>query len=150
MASETGRWQRSQRQNGPQPSISRCCILSAREDGRTRRFSRRCGNRCCRCWNSGKSQYFLRTRKNAQNSRRKDTIARLILAGFTDAKGSETYNQGLSERRADAVKQLLSEKYEIEAGNLVTVGYGPKQLKDPANPFAAENRRVQVINAADK
>ena len=74
----------------------------------------------------------------------------LILAGFTDAKGSETYNQGLSERRADAVKQLLSEKYEIEAGNLVTVGYGPKQLKDPANAFAAENRRVQVINAADK
>jgi outer membrane protein OmpA-like peptidoglycan-associated protein len=73
-----------------------------------------------------------------------------ILAGFTDAKGSETYNQSLSERRADAVKQLLSEKYGIEAGNLVTVGYGPKQLKDPTNPFAAENRRVQVVNAADK
>src|SRR5262245_29126367 len=46
------RWQRSQRQNGPQPSISRCCILSAREDGRTRRFSRRCGNWCCRTWNA--------------------------------------------------------------------------------------------------
>ena len=73
-----------------------------------------------------------------------------ILAGFTDAKGSETYNQGLSERRADAVKQFLTEKYGIEAGNLVTVGYGLKQLKDPANPFAAENRRVQVVNAADK
>ena len=73
-----------------------------------------------------------------------------ILAGFTDAKGSETYNQGLSERRADAVKQFLTEKYGIDAGNLVTVGYGLKQLKDPANPFAAENRRVQVVNAADK
>jgi outer membrane protein OmpA-like peptidoglycan-associated protein len=73
-----------------------------------------------------------------------------ILAGFTDAKGSETYNQGLSERRADAVKQLLSEKYGIEAANLVTVGYGPKQLKDAANPFAAENRRVQVSNASEK
>ena len=36
------------------------------------------------------------------------------------------------------------------AGNSVTVGYGPKQLKDPANPFAAENRRVQAMNAADK
>jgi outer membrane protein OmpA-like peptidoglycan-associated protein len=73
-----------------------------------------------------------------------------ILAGFTDAKGSETYNQGLSERRADAVKQFLTEKYGIEVGNLVTVGYGLKQLKDPANPFAAENRRVQVSNAGDK
>ena len=40
-----------------------------------------------------------------------------ILSGFTDAKGSETYNQGLSERRADAVKQFLSEKYGIEAAN---------------------------------
>ena len=66
-----------------------------------------------------------------------------ILSGFTDAKGSETYNQGLSERRADAVKQFLSEKYGIAPSNLVTVGYGQ-------NPFAAENRRVQVTNAADK
>jgi OmpA family len=61
-----------------------------------------------------------------------------------------TYNQGLSERRADAVRQLLSKEYGIEAGNLVTVGYGLSHLKDPANPFAAENRRVQVINAAEK
>jgi outer membrane protein OmpA-like peptidoglycan-associated protein len=30
-----------------------------------------------------------------------------ILAGFTGAKGSETYNQGLSERPPDAVKQFL-------------------------------------------
>ena len=73
-----------------------------------------------------------------------------ILAGFTDAKGSETYNQGLSERRADAVRQFLSKKYGIEAGSLVTVGYGLTHLKDPANPFAAENRRVQVTNTAEK
>ena len=58
--------------------------------------------------------------------------------------------QGLSERRADAVKQFLSEKYGIAPSNLVTVGYGQSQLKDPTNPFAHENRRVQVTNAADK
>jgi flagellar motor protein MotB len=45
---------------------------------------------------------------------------------------------------------LLSKNYGIEAGNLVTVGYGLSHLKDSANPFAAENRRVQVINAAEK
>lgn len=73
-----------------------------------------------------------------------------ILAGHTDAKGSETYNQGLSERRAEAVKRFLAEKYGIEASNLVTVGYGKTQLKNPSGPFASENRRVQVINAADK
>ena len=41
-----------------------------------------------------------------------------ILAGHTDAKGSENYNQALSERRADAVKRFLSQKYGIEAGHL--------------------------------
>ena len=73
-----------------------------------------------------------------------------ILAGHTDAKGSETYNQGLSERRAEAVRRFLSEKYGIEVSNLVTVGYGKTQLKNAAAPFGSENRRVQVINASDK
>jgi outer membrane protein OmpA-like peptidoglycan-associated protein len=73
-----------------------------------------------------------------------------IVAGYTDAKGGDTYNQGLSERRADAVKRFLLEKYGIEASNLVTVGYGKSHLKNPAEPLSAENRRVQVINASDK
>ncbi len=73
-----------------------------------------------------------------------------ILAGHTDAKGSDTYNQGLSERRADAVKKYLAEQYGIDEGKLITVGYGKTQLKDTANPFAGENRRVQVVNAAEK
>jgi outer membrane protein OmpA-like peptidoglycan-associated protein len=73
-----------------------------------------------------------------------------LLAGHTDAKGSDTYNQGLSERRTDAVKRFLQEKYGIEATNLVTVGYGKTQLKNPSNPFGFENRRVQVVNMADK
>jgi outer membrane protein OmpA-like peptidoglycan-associated protein len=73
-----------------------------------------------------------------------------IVAGHTDAKGSDTYNQGLSERRAEAVKRFLAEKYGIDASNLLTVGYGKTQLKNPSGPFASENRRVQVINASDK
>jgi outer membrane protein OmpA-like peptidoglycan-associated protein len=73
-----------------------------------------------------------------------------ILAGHTDAKGSETYNQGLSERRAEAVRRFLSEKYGVEVSNLVTVGYGKGQLKKPSDPFGSENRRVQIINASDK
>jgi outer membrane protein OmpA-like peptidoglycan-associated protein len=73
-----------------------------------------------------------------------------IVAGHTDAKVSDTYNQGLSERRAEAVKRFLAEKYGIDASNLLTVGYGKTQLKNPAGPFASENRRVQVINASDK
>lgn len=72
-----------------------------------------------------------------------------VVAGHTDGKGNDTYNQGLSERRADAVKRYLMDKYKIEEGSLVTVGYGKSQLKDSGNPLAAENRRVQVINMAN-
>ena len=73
-----------------------------------------------------------------------------IVAGHTDAKGSDTYNQGLSERRADAVKRFLSEKYGIETNRLVTVGYGATHLKNRESPLAGENRRVQVVNTSDK
>ena len=73
-----------------------------------------------------------------------------IVAGHTDAKGSETYNQGLSERRADAVKRFLSEKYGIEMSRLVTVGYGATSLKNSENPLGRENRRVQIVNTSDE
>src|SRR5262249_10288401 len=73
-----------------------------------------------------------------------------VVAGYTDGKGTDTYNQTLSERRADAVKRYLAEKYGIEAANLVTVGYGKTKLKNSSDPFASENRRVQVVNVSDK
>ena len=72
-----------------------------------------------------------------------------IVAGHTDGKGGDTFNQGLSERRADAVKRFLMDKYKIDDGRLVTVGYGKAQLKNSSNPTAAENRRVQVVNVAN-
>ena len=72
-----------------------------------------------------------------------------VLAGHTDAKGGDTFNQGLSERRADTVRRFLKEKFNIDDGKLVTVGYGRTQLKNTSNPAAAENRRVQVVNVAN-
>lgn len=72
-----------------------------------------------------------------------------VVAGHTDGKGTDTYNQSLSERRADAVKRYLMSKYRVDESSLVTVGYGKSQLKDTSNPTAAENRRVQVINMAN-
>jgi outer membrane protein OmpA-like peptidoglycan-associated protein len=69
--------------------------------------------------------------------------------GYTDAKGLDPYNQDLSERRADAVKRFLSEKFGIEATKLITVGYGKTRLKNSSDPYAPENRRVQIVNLAD-
>jgi outer membrane protein OmpA-like peptidoglycan-associated protein len=73
-----------------------------------------------------------------------------IVAGHTDAAGSEAYNQDLSERRADSIKRYLTGKFSIATADLVTVGYGKSKLKDPANPLAEVNRRVQVVNMTNK
>ena len=73
-----------------------------------------------------------------------------VVAGHTDAAGSDPYNQDLSERRADAIKRYLADKYGVVSTDLVTVGYGKSKLKDPANPMAEANRRVQVVNMANK
>ena len=69
-----------------------------------------------------------------------------VVAGHTDAVGGETYNQDLSERRADSMKRHLVEKFGIDVADLITVGYGKTKLKDPAHPTAEVNRRVQVVN----
>jgi len=72
-----------------------------------------------------------------------------LLAGHTDAMGDAGYNQSLSEQRSDAVKRFLMEKYGIGADHLLTVGHGKTRLKNTSNPYAGENRRVQVVNVAD-
>lgn len=73
-----------------------------------------------------------------------------VVAGHTDAAGGEEYNQTLSERRADAIKKYLVDKYGINGSDLVTVGYGKSKLKDPNQPLAEANRRVQVVNMETK
>lgn len=73
-----------------------------------------------------------------------------LIGGHTDAKGEDDYNQKLSERRASAVKRFLKERFDIPDDTLVTAGYGEEQLKNESDPFAAENRRVQIVNLERK
>jgi outer membrane protein OmpA-like peptidoglycan-associated protein len=73
-----------------------------------------------------------------------------VVAGHTDAIGGESYNQGLSERRADTIKRYLTDKYGIVGTDLVTVGYGKTKPKDPNAPMDPVNRRVQVVNMDTK
>jgi outer membrane protein OmpA-like peptidoglycan-associated protein len=73
----------------------------------------------------------------------------VMLGGHTDAKGTDDYNQGLSQRRAETVKKFLVDNYHIPADTLISSGYGKRELKNAADPFAAENRRVQIVNMAN-
>jgi outer membrane protein OmpA-like peptidoglycan-associated protein len=69
-----------------------------------------------------------------------------MVAGHTDAKGSVDYNQKLSERRAEAVRDYMISQYGIAAERLSAVGFGKSQLLDPSRPEDGVNRRVQIIN----
>lgn len=75
---------------------------------------------------------------------------RFRVAGHTDAKGTAEYNQKLSERRAQAVRDYLVFQYDMEPGRLETAGHGFAQLVDPSRPEDGVNRRVQVLNLGSK
>ena len=73
-----------------------------------------------------------------------------VVAGHTDAVGGESFNLGLSERRANTIKHYLVEKFGIAGSDLVTVGYGKDKPKDANAPMDPINRRVQVVNMDTK
>lgn len=67
----------------------------------------------------------------------------IIVEGHTDAKGSAAYNQVLSEKRAEAVREYLIEKHGVDPSHISAVGKGKSELLVKSNPYAADNRRVQ-------
>jgi len=73
-----------------------------------------------------------------------------FIVGHTDAKGTREYNLELSIKRAQAVREALVTTFQVPGEYLFAVGLGEEQLRDPANPDAAVNRRVQLINLGYK
>ena len=71
--------------------------------------------------------------------------AQVVLAGHTDKSGSDQYNQGLSQRRADAVKGYLGGKGVPDAA-MSTEAFGEsKPLVDTADGVREpQNRRVEI------
>ncbi|MFM7026158.1 MAG: OmpA family protein [Limnohabitans sp.] len=65
--------------------------------------------------------------------------------GHTDAKGTAEYNLRLSDQRAQAVKRFLAQQGVAE-NRLSASGKGSNQLANTAEPYAAENRRVRIVN----
>ena len=72
--------------------------------------------------------------------------SRFMIAGHTDGRGTVAYNLALSQARAVAVRRYLIENFRLDPANLEARGFGKSQLKNPRNPLADENRRVQIIN----
>ena len=75
------------------------------------------------------------------------------IEGHTDAKGTDAYNQKLSERRALAVKTWLTDKEGLRNAQFLTQGLGARKPKAPNqkldgtdNPEGRQqNRRVEIV-----
>lgn len=70
-----------------------------------------------------------------------------VIEGHTDSVGTEEYNQGLSERRANAVRNELVNEHNIESSRVSTVGYGESRPVDTNATDAgrANNRRIEAV-----
>lgn len=70
----------------------------------------------------------------------------MVIEGHSSAQGNAAYNLTLSQKRADAVVELLVNKFNIDASRLTAKGYGEERLLNKANTAAAhkENRRIEA------
>ena len=80
-----------------------------------------------------------------------DLTQAFTVEGHTDSKGSDAFNQGLSERRAATVVEVLERRYPNLVGRLSPIGFGETRpvapnesggVDDPAG--RAQNRRVEL------
>ena len=74
-----------------------------------------------------------------------DTTTQFLVWGFTDTVGTEEYNQGLSERRAESVAEYL-ESQGVSRDRMVLRGFGETNLAVPTPDQTPEprNRRVEI------
>ena len=74
----------------------------------------------------------------------RDSDKQLVIAGFTDERGTAEYNRGLGERRAQAVRSYLLQR-GADDDNIQTVSYGAEMPVDPASNESAwaKNRRAE-------
>jgi outer membrane protein OmpA-like peptidoglycan-associated protein len=74
----------------------------------------------------------------------------ILVVGHTDSVGGRQYNVGLSQRRAEAIRDALIDPFNVNAAVLDAVGMGEEQLRDRAQATSGVNRRVQLINVGKK
>ena len=72
--------------------------------------------------------------------------SQIMIAGHTDATGSNAYNNDLSYRRARSVYEFLTQFAGVDPDRLYVEGYGEELLKYPDAPTSGQNRRVEIIN----
>lgn len=75
----------------------------------------------------------------------KESSSEIIIAGFTDERGTAEYNRGLGDRRAGAVRESLISQ-GVEANRIQTVSFGLEMPADSGHSETAwaKNRRAEI------
>jgi OOP family OmpA-OmpF porin len=73
---------------------------------------------------------------------------KFLIVGHVAAIGRRDYNLTLSQRRADAVRDILVTTFKISPKRLQAIGLGEEQLLDATHPAAATNQRIQIATVA--
>jgi len=84
---------------------------------------------------------------------KKNAKASFRIEGHTDSFGTDDYNNGLSLRRAEAVKSWLGFNMGIDASRISTIGLGKSRLLVPATGSVEQqqlNRRVEIVITVPK
>ncbi len=74
------------------------------------------------------------------------------IRGFADAIGTDTYNQELSEKRAQAVADRLVQEFGVDASRLDTVGYGEAYpvVENDSKANRQMNRRATTVSFSSR
>jgi outer membrane protein OmpA-like peptidoglycan-associated protein len=67
-----------------------------------------------------------------------------LIEGHTDAVGNDVDNLSLSDRRAEAAAELLTQQFGVPPENLTSQGYGSQYLKEQTDGPSRINRRVTI------
>ena len=68
-----------------------------------------------------------------------------LIVGHIEASGRRENNAILSQRRADAIREILVNTFKISAKRIQSVGLGEEQLLDSARPNAPVNNQIQIM-----
>lgn len=74
------------------------------------------------------------------------------IEGHTDSTGPHAYNLGLSQRRANSVKQYLVEYFHVDADHLLIEGRGEDEpiASNATGAGRGKNRRAEFVNLSTK
>jgi outer membrane protein OmpA-like peptidoglycan-associated protein len=71
-----------------------------------------------------------------------------LIVGHSDATGNRPANVILSQRRADALRDVLANTFKISTKRLQSLGVGEEQFIDQAHPSSPVNLQIQIITIA--